>query len=61
MSNSLSEREQIVRDAVADGINEFLAQVAFGYTREVAFERAVDGDTDTRLTMPSNLRIEVLP
>ena len=48
-------------DAAAAAINEFLYQASLGYTPEVAFERAVDGETNTALRVPSNLSIKVIP
>ena len=71
MSNSLSEgpddielddfeREEIIRGAAALAINEFMYQLSLGYTIEVAFERAVTGETAIGVRVPSNLRIEVL-
>ena len=50
-----------VRGAAALAINEFMYQLSLGYTIDVAFERAVPGETVICVRVPSNLRIEVLP
>ena len=38
-------------------VNEFLYQLSLGNTPEIAFERAVDGETDICVRVPGNLRI----
>lgn len=57
----LEDAQAMAVDAAALAINKFLFQLSIDYAPLVAFERAVDGETSTRLNVPSNLRIEMLP
>lgn len=43
----------------AMAINDFLYLLGQGYPKEVAFERATDGE-DAMLVFPSNVRVEVV-
>jgi hypothetical protein len=47
--------------ARAVAINEFLYLLSLGNSPRAAFERAVEGSTTISLTVPSNLRMEVMP
>ena len=58
--NKDDAKEQAI-DFAAKAINEFLYSISVGNSPQIAFERAVDGETATGLYVPSNLRIEVLP
>lgn len=55
------DADEMAVNESAMSINEFLYRLGIGCTPLVAFELAVDGETSIRLSVPSNLRIEVLP
>lgn len=51
-------KEQTV-EAIANAINEFLYSISVGNSLQIAFERAVDGEATTALSVPSNVVILV--
>ena len=55
------DAEELAVTESAIAINEFLYHLSFGNTPEVAFERAVDGETNIRLRRPSNVDLVVRP
>lgn len=59
MLNEDAEELAVTKSALA--INEFLYRLSIGETPEIAFERAVDGDTNIRLQMPINMHFVMTP